>query len=204
MGTRIHVSGLSYFCTDDKLLQAFTPFGAVVLAQVVRDECGHSLGTGVVHMARSEDVERVFNEHKRFEVAGSRVDLWEPAEPEHPQGRRTVVYDLRGTQAAQTGQERGHEKSRKAIQRVAVPGLRHMVGYRSRRPVARGSGVRLPGAPGSGPGQMGPARERLKLACFVLEAETYRRSVSGSFDSCSSRSVIAVRSSASIDLFSSV
>jgi hypothetical protein len=56
-------------------------------------------------MARSEDVERVFNEHKRFEVAGSRVHLWEPAEPEHPQGRRTVVYDLRGTQTAQTGQE---------------------------------------------------------------------------------------------------
>ena len=46
MGTRIHVSGLSYFCTDDKLRQAFTPFGTVVLAQVVRDEWGHSLGLG--------------------------------------------------------------------------------------------------------------------------------------------------------------
>jgi hypothetical protein len=38
MNTRIHVSGLSYFCTDDKLRQAFTPFGTVVLAQVMRDE----------------------------------------------------------------------------------------------------------------------------------------------------------------------
>ena len=48
MGTRIHVSGLSYFCTDDKLRQAFTPFGTVVLAQVVRDEWGHSLGLGII------------------------------------------------------------------------------------------------------------------------------------------------------------
>ena len=85
MSTHIHVSGLSYFCTDDKLRQAFTPFGTVVLAQVLRDECGHSLGLGVVHMGCSEDVERVFNEHQRFEVSGSRVDLWEPAEPEGAQ-----------------------------------------------------------------------------------------------------------------------
>jgi hypothetical protein len=121
MGTHIHVSGLSYFCTDDKLRQAFTPFGTVVLAQVLRDECGHSLGLGVVHMARSEDVERVFNEHQRLEVSGSRVDLWEPAEPEHPQGRRTVVNDLRGTQTAQTGQDRGgYEKSQKALRHLAA------------------------------------------------------------------------------------
>ena len=120
MGTRIHVSGLSYFCTDDKLRQAFTPFGAVVLAQVVRDECGHSLGTGVVHMARSEDVERVFNEQQRFEVTGSRVDLWEPAEPEDAQRDRTVAYDLRDARAAQTGQDRGYEKSRTALKPLAV------------------------------------------------------------------------------------
>ena len=125
MSTHIHVSGLSYFCTDDKLRRAFIPFGTVVLAQVLRDEWGHSLGLGIIHMARSEDVERVFNEHQRFEIAGSRVDLWESAEPEHPQGRRTVVADdLRSTQPAQTGQDRGHEKGRKASQRLAVPGPR--------------------------------------------------------------------------------
>ncbi|MBK5281896.1 MAG: RNA-binding protein [Nitrospiraceae bacterium] len=120
MGTRIHVSGLSYFCTDDKLRQAFIPFGTVVLAQVVRDECGHSLGTGVVHMACSEDVERVFNEHQRFEISGSRVDLWEPAKREDPQAERIVVYDLRDTSAAQTGQDTGHEKSQKALRPLAA------------------------------------------------------------------------------------
>jgi len=120
MNTRIHVSGLSFFCTDDKLRQAFTPFGTVVLAQVQRDEWGHSLGLGVVHMACSEDVERVFNEHQRFEVAGSRVDLWEPAEPEDPRGGRMVAYDLRDTRAAQTGQATRHEKSQKAFQPLAA------------------------------------------------------------------------------------
>jgi RNA recognition motif-containing protein len=120
MGTRIHVSGLSYFCTDAKLRQAFTPFGVVVVAQVLRDECGHALGTGVVHMARSEDVERVFNEHQRFEISGSRVDLWEPAEPEDTQAERKEVYDVRDTSAAQTDQDMGHEKSPKALKPLAV------------------------------------------------------------------------------------
>lgn len=75
MSARIHVSGLSHFCTDDKLRRAFIPFGTVVLAQVLRDEWGHSLGLGIIQMARSEDVERVFNEHQRFEVSGSRGSL---------------------------------------------------------------------------------------------------------------------------------
>ena len=118
MSTHIHVSGLSYFCTDDKLRQAFIPFGTVVLAQVLRDECGHSLGLGIVHMARSEDVERVFNEHQRLEVSGSRVDIWEPAEPEDSQGERRVAYD---TRAAQTAQDAGQEKDQKALQPLAVP-----------------------------------------------------------------------------------
>jgi len=121
MGTHIHLSGLSYFCTEDQLRQAFTPFGTVVLAQVLRDEWGHSLGLGVVHMARAEDVERVFNEHQRLEVSGSRVDLWEPAEPEDLQGRRLVVYDLRDKRAPQKDQDRNHQKSPTSLKPVAVP-----------------------------------------------------------------------------------
>jgi RNA recognition motif-containing protein len=100
MNTHIHVSGLSYFCTDDKLRQAFTPFGTVLLAQVLRDESGHSLGLGIVHMSCPEDVERVFNEHQRFEVSGSRVDLWEPAEQDDPQPERFVAYNMRVTSAS--------------------------------------------------------------------------------------------------------
>ena len=120
MSTHIHVSGLSYFCTDDKLRQVFTPFGTVVHAQVLRDECGHSLGVGVVHMASSEDVERVFNAHQRFEVSGSRVDLWEAEEPEDSLSDRIVVYDLRDRLVGQTGHDTGHKKSRKVFQRLSV------------------------------------------------------------------------------------
>jgi hypothetical protein len=120
MGTHIHVGGLSYFCTDDKLRQAFTPFGTVVLAQVLRDEWGHSLGLGIVHMARSDDVERVFNARQRFEVLGSRLDLWEPAEPEGPQAERMVAYNLREMRAGQAGQATGYEKSQKALRPLAA------------------------------------------------------------------------------------
>jgi hypothetical protein len=120
MSTQIHVNGMSYFCTDDTLRQAFTPFGTVVLAQVLRDEWGHSLGLGIVHMARSDDVERVFNARQRFEVAGSRVDLWEPAEPEDRRGERMVAYNLREVRAGQAGQDTGHEKSQNALQPLAA------------------------------------------------------------------------------------
>jgi RNA recognition motif-containing protein len=134
MSTHIHVSGLSYFCTDDKLRQAFTPFGTVVLAQILRDEWGHSLGLGVVHMARSEDVERVFNEHQRFEVSGLRVDLWEPAEPEDSPGERIMAFTLRDTPAFQTGQDMGHEKNQTARKPVTVrrPGIIRSQGPSSR------------------------------------------------------------------------
>ena len=120
MRTKIHVSGLSYFCTDDRLRQAFIPFGTVVLAQVLRDEHGHSLGLGIVHMACSEDVDRVFNDHQRFEISGSRVDLWEPAEPQDAPGERVMAFTLRETPTAQTGQDTDQEKNQKALNPVAV------------------------------------------------------------------------------------
>jgi RNA recognition motif-containing protein len=126
MGTHIHLSGLSYFCTDEGLRQAFIPFGTVVLARVLRDEWGHSLGLGIVHMARTEDVERVFNEHQRFEVSGSRVDLWEPAEPEDLQGRRIVVYDLRERSVAQRDLDKRQKKNQTSLKRMAMP-KRHLL-----------------------------------------------------------------------------
>ena len=131
MRTKIHVSGLSYFCTDDTLRQAFLPFGTVVLAQILRDEHGHSLGLGIVHMACSEDVDRVFNDHQRFDVAGSRVDLWEPAEPEDSPGERVMSFTLGDTPAAQTGQDAGREKNQKAFNAMTV---RRLGRIRNQRP----------------------------------------------------------------------
>jgi hypothetical protein len=120
MSTHIHVRGLSYFCTDDKLRQAFTPFGTVVLARVLRDECGHSLGLGIVHMASSEEVERVFDVRHLFEVSGSRVDLWEAEDPEDSPSDRIASGDFRERPVPQGGHDTAHEKRRKAFQRLAV------------------------------------------------------------------------------------
>ena len=120
MRTKIHVSGLSYFCTDATLRQAFIPFGTVVLAHVLRDEQGHALGLGIVHMACSEDVDRVFNVHQRFEISGSRVDLWEPAEPADSPGERVMAFTLRETPAAQRGQDAAREKNQKAFNALTV------------------------------------------------------------------------------------
>jgi hypothetical protein len=86
---------------------------------VLRDECGHSLGLGVVHMARSDDVERVFNAHQCFEVSGSRVDLWEPAETEDSQVERIVVYVLGAAPAMQTGRGTSHANNQPASRSVA-------------------------------------------------------------------------------------
>jgi hypothetical protein len=85
-------------------------------------------------MACSEDVERVFNEHQRFEVSGSRVDLWEPAEPEDSPGERIMAFTLPETPAAQTDQDTPQEKSQKGLQHLTVrrPGL-----IRSQEPSSR-------------------------------------------------------------------
>lgn len=80
MTTNIHISGLSFFCTDEELRRAFAPFGRVVLAQVLRDAHGHSLGVGIVHMSRNQEVEKVFNAQQHFEISGMRVDIWEPSD----------------------------------------------------------------------------------------------------------------------------
>lgn len=124
MCTHIRVSGLSFFCTDEELRQAFIPFGTVVLAQVLRDESGHSLG--LVHMARSENVERVFNAHQCFKLSDSRVDLWDPpTDPEDYQGERIMALTPRDPPAAQTEQGPGHQKGETALKPLTVrrPGL---------------------------------------------------------------------------------
>ena len=68
-------------------------------------------------MARSEDVECVFTEHQRFEISGLRVDFWKPSETEDPQAKRFVTYDVvcKMRRAVKTAQDRGHEKTQKAL-----------------------------------------------------------------------------------------
>lgn len=95
MTTNIYISGLSFFCTDQELRQAFAPFGRVVLAQVLRDAHGHPLGLGIVHMSRAQEVENVFNAQQHFEISGMRVDVWEPSDSDALQRRRMTERKLK-------------------------------------------------------------------------------------------------------------
>ena len=100
MTTSIHISGLSFFCTDNQLRQTFAPFGTVVFAQILRDPFGHPLGLGVVRMSCPGEVEKVFGAQQSFVVAGTRVDIWEPSDPDYKQRRMTVSRKFRGTPAS--------------------------------------------------------------------------------------------------------
>ena len=85
MTTRIHINGLPFSCTDAELRQTFSPFGTVVLAQVLRDPSGHPLGLGVVQMSCPEEVEHIFSAQQLFEVEGKRLDIWEPPDQDNIQ-----------------------------------------------------------------------------------------------------------------------
>ena len=61
--------------------------------------------------------------HQRFEVSGSRVDLWELAEPEDSPGERVMAFTLRDTPAAQMGRDAGQEKNQKALKPLTVRSL---------------------------------------------------------------------------------
>ena len=85
MASRIHISGLPFTCTNAQLRRIFVPFGTVELAQVLKDAHGHSLGLGVVQMSCPEEVEHIFNAQQLFKVAGTHLDIWEPADQDHAQ-----------------------------------------------------------------------------------------------------------------------
>lgn len=101
MTTNIHISGLSFFGTDEELRQTFTPFGTVVFAQVLRDAFGHSLGLGIVHMSRSEEVENIFNAQQHFEISGMHVDIWEPSDTDASHRPGMTQRNMKGVPAWQ-------------------------------------------------------------------------------------------------------
>ena len=92
MSTKVHVGGLSYFCTDHTLRQAFIPFGTVVHAQVLRDECGHSLGLGVVHMALPR---RSSGSSMSTSALKSRARAWISGNPQSRSPQATGYWPLR-------------------------------------------------------------------------------------------------------------
>ncbi len=135
MTTSIHISGLSFFSTDDQLRQTFAPFGTVMFAQVLRDPLGHSLGLGIVHMSRPEEVEKIFSAQQRFEVGGMHVDIWEPSDPHDRQSGRTVSYNYyTSTPAAQPVLDTRNAQDQKSASFLARP-IHYLI--RAIRPVWR-------------------------------------------------------------------
>ncbi len=97
----IYVSNLPYAATDDSLREAFTAFGEVVSARIIRDRVtSRSRGFGFVEMAKAEDGQKSLEGLNGIEIQGRRINAREarPREEgttpkgqgngERPQGER--------------------------------------------------------------------------------------------------------------------
>ncbi|KAK4281387.1 hypothetical protein QN277_012888 [Acacia crassicarpa] len=81
---RLFVSGLSRLTTDEKLKEAFTPFGQLVEAKVITDRIsGRSKGFGFVTYASIEDAEKA-KEGMNAKFLDGWVIFVDPAKPREP------------------------------------------------------------------------------------------------------------------------
>ncbi|KAI9085801.1 hypothetical protein K1719_032215 [Acacia pycnantha] len=81
---RLFVSGLSRLTTDEKLKEAFTPFGQLVEAKVITDRIsGRSKGFGFVSYASIEDAEKA-KEGMNAKFLDGWVIFVDPAKPREP------------------------------------------------------------------------------------------------------------------------
>ncbi len=74
MSNKLYVGGLAWATTDEGLGAAFTPFGKVVSAKVVRDrETGKSRGFGFVEYTTPEEAQNAANAMNNQELDGRRL-----------------------------------------------------------------------------------------------------------------------------------
>ncbi|KAI3912065.1 hypothetical protein MKW98_007592 [Papaver atlanticum] len=84
---RLFVSGLSRMTTDVKLKEAFSPFGQLLEANVIKDRAsGRSKGFGFVRYATIEDAERA-QEGMNAKYLDGWVIFVDPAKPREPRPR---------------------------------------------------------------------------------------------------------------------
>ncbi|XP_015941307.1 organelle RRM domain-containing protein 2, mitochondrial [Arachis duranensis] len=81
---KLFISGLSRLTTDEKLTEAFSPFGQLLEAKVITDRAsGRSKGYGFVTYATIEDAEKA-----RAGMNAKFIDGWvifvDPAKPREP------------------------------------------------------------------------------------------------------------------------
>lgn len=89
MGKRLYVGGLPYSVTDNQLSDVFTPFGAVVSANVVTDKIsGRSRGFGFVEMENDDDAQKAIDSLNGSQLEGRALTVNEarPKAPRAPRG----------------------------------------------------------------------------------------------------------------------
>ncbi|XP_028758215.1 organelle RRM domain-containing protein 2, mitochondrial [Neltuma alba] len=81
---RLFVSGLSRLTTDEKLKEAFAPFGQLVEAKIITDRIsGRSKGFGFVSYANIDDAEKA-KEGMNAKFLDGWVIFVDPAKPREP------------------------------------------------------------------------------------------------------------------------
>jgi RNA recognition motif. (a.k.a. RRM, RBD, or RNP domain) len=84
MMVNIYVGNLSWSCTNDDLMQLFSPHGTVARAQIIMDrETGRSRGFGFVEMASEAEAKSAIAELNEFEFQGRPLTVNE-AKPREP------------------------------------------------------------------------------------------------------------------------
>lgn len=90
MGSKLYVGNLSFDTSDQELEQAFSEFGEVVSAVIVRDrDTDRSKGFGFVEFAQSADAQKARESMNGKELSGRTIKVDEAREPNtRSQGRR--------------------------------------------------------------------------------------------------------------------
>jgi len=91
MGSKLYVGNLSFDTSDQELEQAFSEFGEVVSAVIVRDrDTDRSKGFGFVEFAQSADAQKARESMNGKELSGRTIKVDEAREPNtRSQGRRS-------------------------------------------------------------------------------------------------------------------
>ncbi|KAL0911682.1 hypothetical protein M5K25_019837 [Dendrobium thyrsiflorum] len=97
---KLFVSGLSRLTTDDKLKDAFSPFGQLLEAKVITDRVsGRSKGFGFVSYATIEEADKA-----RYAMNAKFLDGWVIfVDPAKPKERRPLITSSPEPEASETG-----------------------------------------------------------------------------------------------------
>jgi RNA recognition motif-containing protein len=99
----IYVSNIPYTASDENLLEAFSAFGTVQSARIIKDRMtGRSRGFGFVEMANDEEARKALEGLNGTEMQGRRINARE-ARPREENGRPGNGGDRGGIRSSNSG-----------------------------------------------------------------------------------------------------